>query len=277
MLTLAQITDLHITAGDDLKNSVRNEARLRATLKTIHEMRPRPAAILASGDLVDFGRLDEYLALAAILASAEIPIYLGIGNHDRRAGMLEVFRPPLIRTDRGGFIQYAVEFDGLRVIMCDTVKEGQSEGDFCEARADWLAETLDAAPETPTIIVVHHPPVASGIQWMDPVPGAAWIGRLGGVLRGRSQILTTLCGHVHRSFHGRFAGHLVSVSSATALQLTLDMTPVDMTVADGRQILLGEPPGFTLLSWDGAELTTHACVAGDFPDQIHYVTPFAKG
>jgi hypothetical protein len=118
--------------------------------------------------------------------------------------------------------------------------------------------------------------VASGIEWMDPKPEAAWIGRLAAVLKGRSQVRTVVCGHVHRPFHAVFAGRIVSVSPATALQLTLDMSPVDMRVADGRQILRGEPPGFTLLRWDRGQLTTHSCVAGDFPHEITYDAPFIK-
>ena len=50
MLTIAQITDLHITNGSQPKDRVRNAARLRTVLKSIYAMKPRPAAIL-----FDFG------------------------------------------------------------------------------------------------------------------------------------------------------------------------------------------------------------------------------
>jgi hypothetical protein len=108
---------------------------------------------------------------------------------------------------------------------------------------------------------------------MDPEPGAAWIARLEAVLNGRTQVLTTICGHIHRAYHGAFAGGIVSVSPATALQLTLDLTPIDPRVPDGRQILLGEPPGYTLLTWDGGRLTTHVCVAGPYGEEITFDRP----
>jgi 3',5'-cyclic AMP phosphodiesterase CpdA len=273
MLTIAQITDLHVTTSRDPEGERRNAARLRQVLAAIHARHPRPEAIIASGDLVDAGTPEEYAALAAILADVEIPLYLAAGNHDRRAPLLSAFPAPFTGVDDDGFIQYAVAVGDLRLVVCDTVEEGRDGGAFCERRAAWLARTLDAAPEAPTVVVLHHPPIPSGIQWMDPEPGAAWIARLATVLTGRRQVLTTLCGHVHRAYHGAFAGGIVAVSPATALQLTLDLTPIDPRVPDGRQILIGEPPGYTLLAWDGARLTTHVCVAGSFGDEITYDRP----
>lgn len=271
MLTIAQITDLHIaTAAPRLGNA----DRLRTVIAAIAALRPRPAAIFASGDLTETGSPEEYAVLAEILKGAPCPVYVGMGNHDLRAPLLDAFPAPFTGVDDHGFVQYALDVGDLRVVMGDTALEGRAEGYFCEARTAWLARTLDAAPARPTIVFLHHPPIPSGIQWMDPPFEATGRGRLNDVLRGRSQVRAVVCGHVHRAFHGPFAGHTVSVSSATALQLTLDLTPIDMRVADGREILRGEPPGFALLAWDGERLTTHNCVAGPFPNPVTYDRPF---
>ena len=277
MLTIAQITDLHIATEADPVNRRRNAARLQAVLAAIHTLRPRPAAIVASGDLADVGDPEEYAALARILEDVEIPVHLTIGNHDRRRPFLDAFEGRFARTDANGFVQYAVDVGALRLVVCDTLDEGRDGAGFCAARAAWLAETLDAAPDHPTVVVLHHPPILSGIQWMDPDPRAEWIVRLEAVLAARRQVQAVICGHVHRAFQGVLAGRIVSVSAATALQLTLDLTPVDRRVADGRQILIGEPPGFTLLTWTGEALITHHGVAGDFPDPITYDRPFDAG
>ncbi|MDB5479493.1 MAG: metallophosphoesterase [Caulobacteraceae bacterium] len=271
MLTIAQITDLHIaTAAPRLGNA----ERLRTVLAAIAALRPRPAAIFASGDLTETGTPEEYAALRDILKGAPSPVYVGMGNHDLRAPLLAAFPAPLTGVDDHGFVQYAVDVGDLRVVMCDTVEEGRAEGAFCEARAEWLARTLDAAPRRPTVVIVHHPPIPCGIQWMDPTFEAAGAGRLAVALRGRTHVVGVLSGHVHRAFHGPFAGHTVTVSAASALQLTLDLTPIDRRVPDGREILRGEPPGFALLAWDGGRLTTHHCVAGTFPNPVTYDTPF---
>jgi Icc protein len=274
MLTIAQITDLHIaTAAPHLGNA----ERLRTVLSAIGRLRPRPAAIFASGDLTETGTPEEYAALAEILKRTPCPVHLGMGNHDNRAALLDAFRAPFTGVDENGFVQYALDIGELRVVMCDTALEGRAEGHFCAARAVWLARTLDAAPSRPTIVFLHHPPIPCGIQWMDPTFEAASRERLHEALRGRTQVVGVLCGHVHRAFHGPFAGHTVTVSSASALQLTLDLTPIDRRVPDGREILRGEPPGFTLLAWDGERLITHHCVAGDFPTPVTYDAPFERG
>jgi 3',5'-cyclic AMP phosphodiesterase CpdA len=272
MLTIAQITDLHITTDKDPLNKARNEKRLRTVLKAIHERRPRPVAIIASGDLVDRGEHEEYIELKKIFDEVEIPLYLGLGNHDRRASFRAVF--PQTPVDQNGFVQYAVDLGGVRLVMCDTLDEGNNDGAFCDKRAAGLRRLLKQDKRTPTIVALHHPPIISGIQWMDPLPDAEWIKRLAKTIEGRTQIRNLICGHVHRAFHGILAGQLVSASPATSIQLTLNLTPVDLRVPDGREILVEEPPGYSLFLWDKARFITHVCVAGDFAPAVTYDVPF---
>lgn len=271
MLTIAQITDLHVTTAKDPVNQARNAARLQMVLKSIHALSPRPAAIIASGDLVDHGTPEEYAALKVALQDVEIPIYYGLGNHDGRQAFQAAF--PDVPADEAGFVQYATQIGDLRLVMCDTLQQGEEGGGFCETRAAWLARTLDEAPDMPTIVVLHHPPIASGIQWMDEPPDTAWMQRLAAVIKGRKQIVTLACGHIHRAYHGLFAGQLVSASPAASLQLTPNFAPVDKRVADGREILRDEPPGFTVFAWDRNAFTVHIVVAGDFAP-IFYTRPF---
>ncbi|HEX4183750.1 MAG TPA: metallophosphoesterase, partial [Caulobacteraceae bacterium] len=184
MLTIAQITDLHVTSDKDPVNQKRNAERLRAVLKSIHALQPRPMAIIASGDLVDRGEAEEYAELQSILHDVQIPMHFGLGNHDKRAAFRAAY--PRTPVDEHGFIQYAVDIGGLRIIMLDTLDEASGDGAFCADRAEWLARTLDEAPDAPTIIALHHPPILSGIQWMDPRPEDAWISRLTAALHGRN-------------------------------------------------------------------------------------------
>ena len=73
MLTIAQITDLHITNGSQPKDQARNAARLRTALKSVLDLKRAPSAILLTGDLVDLGQPDEYAALKDILSDSENP------------------------------------------------------------------------------------------------------------------------------------------------------------------------------------------------------------
>jgi Icc protein len=275
MLTLAQITDLHITSDKDPLNKERNEARLRTVLRAIHDRKPRPVAIIASGDLVDRGEPEEYAELQKILKDVEIPLYLGVGNHDARAPFRAAFPNTPVNSD--GFVQYTHDFEDIRIVMLDTLDEGKADGAFCKKRAAWTRRMLNKGRRTPTIVVLHHPPIPSGIRWMDPDPKSEWIQRLEKTLKGRKQVLTAISGHIHRAYYGMFAGHSLSVGPATSIQLTLNMTDVDMRVPDGREILVEEPPGYTLLTWDKGVFTTHFCVAGDFPPAVMYTVPFIQG
>ena len=58
--------------------------------------------------------------------------------------------------------------------------------------------------------------------------------------------------------------------------MTLNLTPVDMRIPDGREILVDEPPGYALLMWEQGRLTTHTCVAGPFTSAVTYDVPFIK-
>jgi len=274
MLTIAQITDLHITTDKDPINRVRNEERLRAVLKSIQALKPRPIAIIASGDLVDRGEPEEYLELRRILQDVTIPLYFGVGNHDLRANFHTAF--PETPFDKNGFVQYTANLGGVRLVMCDTLDEGQNDGAFCRERAAWLRSTLAQDRRTPTIVVLHHPPIVSGIQWMDPQPDAPWIQRLAKVLKNKKQVKAVICGHVHRAFSGMLAGQHIVAAPATSIQLTLDLTPVNMRVPDHRAILVDEPPAYALHMWDKGEFVSHVCVAGDYAPAVTYDVAFVK-
>jgi 3',5'-cyclic-AMP phosphodiesterase len=275
LLTIAQITDLHVTTAADPLNQRRNEDRLRQVMSAIHALRPRPVAIVATGDLVDRGEREEYLELKRLMAASEIPVLYALGNHDHRAAFLSVFDGQGARTDPNGFVQYVEDFGAMRLVVGDTLG-GPNHGEYCEDRAAWLAAVLDEAPDRPTAVVLHHPPIPSGIQWMDPDPASPWIGRLATVLRGREQVKVLLCGHIHRAFSGVFVGRTVSAAAATSIQLTLDLTAVDMHAPDGREILVEEPPAFALLMSSGGDLTTHMCLAGNYTPAVYYDAPFRQ-
>jgi len=287
MKTFAQITDLHITTLDDpYKSKERNDARLRDVLTTIYNLKPRPVAIIASGDLVDRGEAREYVEFRNLISDfREIPIYAGMGNHDLRAPFREIFpdrSQVYYEVDQNGFIQYEVDFGDIRLVMIDTLDEydngtqHRESGAFCNKRANWLKKTLSRHSNKPTMLALHHPPIRSGIYWMDAREKYDWQKRLGDAVKNRKQVRTMMCGHLHRAYHSSFANQIVSASPATSIQLTLNLTEVDLRVPDGREILVEEPAGFSLHMWDHGELTTHVCVAPAFPSAVQYEYPFVK-
>ena len=252
-MLIAQVTDVHIgfhrNAAEDL-----NLARLHAVLSALVDRPDRPDLLLLTGDLTEHGDDASFAALAQALSALPFPVWPIAGNHDRRAGLAHVF--PQVPQD-GGFLHYAIEADDLRILMLDSTEDGRHGGAFGAARRDWLRGELTAHRQRPTIIVLHHPPFVSGIDWMDPAPDEPWIARLDEAVAGQEQVRAILCGHLHRPAASLFAGIPVIACPSSAAALALQTGAIDPEVPDGRAMIVDEAPGFALHRWDGQRLVTH--------------------
>jgi len=260
-MLIAQITDIHIGFDPDAKPEELNRTRFRATLDRVLNS-PNPIDMLVlSGDLTDHGDRVSFEKTAALLAECTLPIYPMVGNHDTRVELLNAFPDT---PSNGGFVQYVVEREGLRIIMLDTLELGRHGGAFCEARQDWLAGELAAHADTPTLIFMHHPPVVSGIGWMDPVPDEGWMQRFGEAIAGHNQILAIHCGHLHRPIHTTFQGVPVSVTPSVAPLVAMDLREIDPDAPDNRDLITTEPASYAVHRWDGDTLVTHYETVSDW-------------
>lgn len=262
-MLIGQITDVHI--GFDAGNPREgNMLRLETVLERLLGMAEQPDILLLTGDLTEHGDAASFVRLADALRGFPAPVWPIPGNHDLRDELLAAFphvQPSLHET--GGFIQYAIEQEGLRLVMLDTLDVGRHGGAFCETRARWLQAELAAHPGIPTALVMHHPPFPTGIAWMDTQSNEPWVARFAEAIAGQDQIVAILCGHVHRAaataWHGRTA--IICPSSAPAVALNL--TGIDPDQPDGRALITDEPPGFALHRWDGVSLVSHLLGAVD--------------
>ncbi len=253
-MLIAQMTDIHIGFAPDDGPEELNRHRFRAALDRLLTGPNQPDMLILSGDITDSGEFDDFADVAALVGQCSYPVWPMVGNHDERANLLRAF--PQARCE-DGFLHYVVEAEGLRVILLDTLEEGRHGGAFCEARAAWLTAQLDAAPDTPTLIFMHHPPVVTGVDWMDPAPSEDWIARFGAVVEGREQIVSIQCGHLHRPIQTMFRGIPLGVTASIAPRVALDLRPVDAHHPDGRDLITTEPPAYALHRWDGQTLVTH--------------------
>jgi Icc protein len=260
-MLIAQMTDIHIGFAPGEEPKELNHSRFRATLERLCEAPNRPDMLVLTGDITDQGDFASFDRIAAWLAGCPFPVWPMVGNHDSREGLLHAF--PHVRAD-GGFLHYVIEQDGLRIVLLDTVEPGRHGGAFCEVRQAWLAARLDEAPATPTLIFMHHPPVVSGIDWMDPDPNAGWVARLGAALEGRSQVLAIHCGHLHRPLATSFRGIPLHVTPSVAPLVAMDLRPTDPARPDGRDLVTAGPPTYALHRWNGATLATHYEGVGDW-------------
>src|SRR5574338_1404217 len=92
-MLIAQISDLHIKPKGELAmERVDTAGHLVHAVAHIQALRPAPDLILATGDLVDAGKPEEYAHLRSLLAPLPMPVYLIPGNHDARDSLRASFR-----------------------------------------------------------------------------------------------------------------------------------------------------------------------------------------
>lgn len=259
-MLIAQITDIHL--GFDPGNPDEfNRQRLDRTLQALTELDPRPDLLLATGDLADDGDdVDSYRRLKDAIAGLPFPVYPAMGNHDAREPFLALF--PETGT-QDGFVQYAIEDWPLRILVLDTLEVGRHGGGFCEKRAAWLEARLEEQPERPTLLVLHHPPIATGLSWMTENPDAEWVRRLREAIGGRGNVVSMVAGHLHRPIVTRCFDTTLAVCPSTAPQVALDLAEIDPDRPDNRPMIVADPPYYALHWWNGRELITHFDTAVD--------------
>ncbi len=258
-MLICQISDLHIkTPGKLSYGIVDTSGMLQAGVAHILKLNPQPDIVLATGDLTDFGRADEYAHLRALLSPLTMPLYLIPGNHDHRENMLAAFPDHAYLRQNPPFIQYAIEHLPMRILALDTVIPEASGGELCAARLGWLATKLAAGSARPTIIIMHHPPFKTFIGHMDEI-GLKEPERLKAIVEKHPEIERVLCGHLHRPIQVRWAGTLASTSPGPAHQVALDLS------ATAPAHFVMEPPGYQLHRWHpDTGLVSHTAYIGQF-------------
>ena len=257
-MLIAQISDLHIREPGELAyRRVDTRAHLERCIKRVMQLDPLPHVVLATGDLVDGGKPEEYEHLRRLLAPLTMPIYVIPGNHDERSALRHAFRDHTYLPTRGEFLHYTIDQYPLRLIGLDTVVPALGGGELCAERLRWLEDRLAEAPEQPTVIFMHHPPFKTGIAIMDFI-GLGEADAFGEIVAKHPQVERILCGHLHRAIQARFRGTLASTCPGSAHQIELELRH---NRAAG---FVMEPPGFQLHHWNGTQLVSHTAFVGDF-------------
>jgi len=256
---IAQISDLHIKARGALSYRVVDTARhLRECIAHIKSLKQRPDIVVATGDLTDFGRPEEYDLLRELLGELDLPLYMIPGNHDERANLRAAFPGHAYLRQQPEFVQYVIEDWPLRIVALDTVIPGMSGGTLCEKRLGWLAQQLRERPDRPTLVLMHHPPFRTLIGHMDDI-GLANAPSFKAVLVNHPQVQAVLCGHLHRPIETVWRGIFMSTSPSPAHQVALDLS------ADAPSCFMMEPPAIRLHAWSQEDgWLSHTSYIGKF-------------
>ncbi len=197
-MILCQISDTHIKAGRKLAYGVVDTAGLlERCVADILKLPKQPDAVIATGDLVDYGRPDEYGLLRELLAPLTMPLYLMPGNHDERDALRASFPEHAYLRQWEPFIQYAIDDFPVRIVALDTLVPRKGGGVLCADRLAWLDRTLSARAAAPTVVELPHPPFRTGIGCTDKIAlDADSVAGLDGVIGRHPKVDRVIAGHL---------------------------------------------------------------------------------
>lgn len=260
-VTFIHLTDTHVGTADDTHLHSDTAATLQQVIDRIATITPRPAFVVASGDLTNRGDAGSFRRLRAMLDGLDLPVVYALGNHDTRPGFYEGFG--IATSDPQAPYDHDMVLAGLHIITLDTSEPGAIGGTITPDQFDWLAGALDRHADLPKLIVAHHPPalgeVADVTHWRTiHFPQSQ---RLAAMLKGRP-VLAILSGHIH---HDRVSiWHGIPVFVGTGLHAATDILVTDrLSMVRGASFGLAtvRPSGITLatipLPSDRAELASY--------------------
>lgn len=205
----ALLSDTHLSGNrDEIKNDVHLFKNLDQVLTEVRGLPTRPSGLLVNGDLslLD-GQPGDYQLLAEMMntvTGAEIPVHLSLGNHDHRENFWQA-----IASQKAAQLPVAsrqvtvVESPRVNWLLLDSLATTNvAPGALGEQQLHWLAAALDAQPEKPAIVMVHHNPDPKNPNTSALTDTDA----LFEVLLPRRQVKAYIFGHTHHWNHREYDG-----------------------------------------------------------------------
>lgn len=192
----AWCSDLHVAADERAEQNGQIVLdNLRAMVDDVMSARDVPRGVVIDGDmaLLD-GQVGDYRTMMRGLrpiVDAGAPLHFALGNHDDR----DHFRTSLgAATAESGLEKHVgrVEAADVRLILLDSLdRPNVTGGKLGAGQLRWLAKTLDAVPDVPAIVFVHHHLNAEKKSALHDTTA------LLDVLRPRAQAKAVVYGHTH--------------------------------------------------------------------------------
>jgi len=243
---LVQLSDLHIGGNESGLDPI---PRLEAVLDAVRSLPNQPDAVLVSGDLTDDGAAEGYRVAREMFAGLQVPLHVIPGNHDDRRLLREAFGLPGSGDEP---VNYSVRVGDLRLLAFDSIVPGQDPGDFPPEQLRWLDAELAAEPQAPTLLALHHPPLATGIAEWDAINLLAPQRQaLAEVVSRHPQLLGIVGGHLHRVAASTLTGRPVLAAPSTYWQVRPDFE-------EGEEYGVVDSPGFAIHALREGELYSQA-------------------
>lgn len=254
-----QLSDLHIRQPGQLTyRRIDTADYLKKAVKSINNRKEKISAVVITGDLVDFGRIEEYEHLAQLLEPLSMPVYLLAGNHDHAVHLREVFSSHTYLGTQGP-IQYCIDVGAICLIAVDTSVTNASHGELTDEKLQWLSQTLEQNKDRQVVVAMHHPPFLTGIDHMDQQNLKVGNASFKQLIAQYKNIQHILCGHVHRPVSIQFEHTVASIAPSPAHQVALDLTP------DGPSRWLLEPGAYRVITAiPGQSIVNHLAYVDSF-------------
>ncbi len=182
--------------------------------------------IIASGDLAEDGSLGSYRRLRELLIATDVPVFVLPGNHDTVANMTDALVGDAIKMER---LHTA---GGWKFVFINSQIPGQSYGRVTGEALNFLQSELQADPETPFLVALHHPPIAPCPHPICQLEAAAdFLTTLGKYPNAKAVI----SGHAHLENMTELDQLKVMTTPATCAQARHGVTPTSDEQAWGVQ------------------------------------------
>jgi len=231
-LKVLQITDTHLYAEPESRLlGINTLDSFRSVIEEFRQTGWPVDLVLATGDLVHDASPSGYRQLAEMLDAFGLPVYCLPGNHDQPQIMREYLVSSHVTTPQ------VVDRGNWRIVLLDSVIVGEVGGHLEDAQLTLLREALRDS-DKPTLVTLHHQPVAVGSQWIDSM-GLDNGDALLRIVDQAPQVRGVLWGHVHQTYDD-MRGHIrLMASPSTCVQFAPNS---DDFALDEQQ------PGFRLLA-----------------------------
>lgn len=215
-IRIVQITDTHLFRDPQgVLAGIRTWQTFTAVVERIRRYHENFDYLLVTGDLAQDEELETYQMLREALADWVDRCRIVPGNHDNPAHIRKVF--PELFPDNEDPLTFVLESGGWKIVGLDSRVPGETGGRIDASQLQWLKGQLEASPSSPTLLFVHHPPIAISVDWLDSI-GLSDTRNLIELIESSPQIQAVCAGHVHQEFEGRIGSAAMYTTPSTCVQ-----------------------------------------------------------
>lgn len=196
----ALFSDTHIDANADLVfREVHLADHLRSCVQQVAALEKKPTGVFINGDCArSDGQSGDYATLTSLLkplAETGLPVHMTLGNHDHRERFWNTLKTDAATRPFQSKHATLIESKHANWILLDSLdKTNVTPGLLEKEQREWLAKTLDARPNKPVLVMLHHQP-----HFGDPAKNSGLLDttELLEVLSPRKQVKALIFGHTH--------------------------------------------------------------------------------